>query len=154
MAAPGFFERGGSWVIAQSVLMVAVLAAGPIWPGESNPRTTVVATVLLLLGGTVGTWGALVLRGNRTIFPRPNAGSSLVQTGVYRWIRHPLYFSVITLAAAWATFWASWATAGIALGLGVLLLFKAAREERWLLEHFPGYAAYRQRTWRLVPGLF
>lgn len=154
MAVPGFFERGGAWVIAQSVLMLAVLVAGPVWSGDPGPWSGTVAGVLLLLGGAVGTWGALLLRGNRTIFPRPNAGSSLVQTGVYRWIRHPLYFSVITLSLAWAVFWASWTTATLAGGLSLLLLFKAAREERWLVEHFPDYADYRRRTWRLIPGLY
>jgi len=31
---------------------------------------------------------------------------------------------------------------------------KSRREERWLEERYPGYAAYRARTRRLIPGLY
>jgi protein-S-isoprenylcysteine O-methyltransferase Ste14 len=38
--------------------------------------------------------------------------------------------------------------------LGLWLDAKARREERWLVDAFPGYAAYRRRTHRFVPGIY
>lgn len=151
---PGFIDRGGRWVIGQCALMLAVAGAGPLWPGELTGRARWLAGLLLVVGGVIGTSGAVGLRKNRTIFPRPNEDSHLVRTGVYRWVRHPLYASVIALSAAWATFWASWPAAVAGLGLAAFLCFKAAREERWLVAKFPEYEEYRRRTKRLIPGLF
>ena len=150
---PGFFDRGGWWVIGQSILMLAVTAAGPLWPGVPGRSAVWLAGLVFLFGAVVGTSGVVVLRGNRTIYPRPNAGSQLVQSGIYRWIRHPLYTSVMALSAAWAVVWASWPAAATALTLAVFLGFKAAREERWLTETFPEYEAYRRRTKRFLPGV-
>jgi len=38
--------------------------------------------------------------------------------------------------------------------LAVFADLKSRREEAWLAEQFAGYAAYRQRTRRLVPLLY
>ncbi len=45
---------------------------------------------------------------------------------------------------------------GVALWLALLavLIAKASLEEQWLLKHYPHYANYRLRTWRLVPWIF
>ena len=46
----------------------------------------------------------------------------------------------------------------IALLLAAVLLgffdLKSRREELWLADRYPGYAAYRGRTRRLIPGLY
>ena len=38
--------------------------------------------------------------------------------------------------------------------LGLLFDAKSRREEAWLTERLPGYAAYRARTRKFVPGLY
>ncbi|MBE7500425.1 MAG: isoprenylcysteine carboxylmethyltransferase family protein [Verrucomicrobiales bacterium] len=153
--AGGFYERGGGWVLTQSALMVLVLVGGPLTPGASAEglRLTL-AAALLLAGAGFGIGGAWVLGRNRTIFPRPNAGSRLVTGGIYRWVRHPLYASLMFLSFAWALYWSSWPTALAALVLTVFLRAKAAREEAWLREHFPGYADYAGRVRRFFPGVW
>jgi protein-S-isoprenylcysteine O-methyltransferase Ste14 len=153
--AGGFYERGGSWVLAQSALMGIVLVAGPLTPG-ATPRMwqQTLAAVLLLAGAGLGLGGAWVLGRNRTIFPRPNAGSRLATAGIFRWVRHPLYASLMCLSLAWALYWSSWPTALAGLVLTVFLRAKAAREEVWLREHFPGYAGYARRVRRFVPGVW
>jgi protein-S-isoprenylcysteine O-methyltransferase Ste14 len=35
-----------------------------------------------------------------------------------------------------------------------MLVTKATVEERWMLAAHPGYAAYRERTRRFLPGIF
>ena len=40
-----------------------------------------------------------------------------------------------------------------AIALGAVLATKATFEERWMLAAHPEYAAYRNRTWRFLPGL-
>ena len=151
----GFRERGGAWVLVQVALMLLVLAFGPLFPGNpSGGWQRALAVLLTLAGAGFGLGGVWVLGRNRTIFPRPNAGSQLVEHGVYRVVRHPLYTSLILLAAAWAIGWASWPVAGAGLVLAAFLDRKSRREEAWLRARFPRYPDYARRVRRLIPGVY
>lgn len=150
-----FFTRGGGWVLGQSVLMLLVLALGPLFPGRPRPGgLTLLAGVGLVLGAVFGIGGAWVLGRNRTIFPRPNAGSQLVRHGVYRWVRHPLYTSLMLLSLGWAAWWASGPALLAGGALAVFLDRKARREEAWLRTAFPEYADYARQVRRFVPGIY
>lgn len=110
---------------------------------------------LWLASVLVGLWTLSANRiGNFNIRPEPKSDGRLVQHGPYRWVRHPMYLSVLLLAAGAAT----WLMAAVAWVLWALLLSvlttKAGLEERWLLQRYPDYADYRQRTWRLLPGVY
>jgi len=148
----GFLERGGGWVVAQSVLMVLVLALGPAFPGGWPPvMRQAITGILFGLGLLFAVGGVSVLGRNRTIFPRPGADSCLIQNGVYRVVRHPVYTGVALLATAWAVGWGSWPTGFAALALFVFLCLKSVREEVWLRGRFPEYADYARRVRRIVP---
>jgi len=69
-------------------------------------------------------------------------------------LRHPLYSSLMFASAGWALVWSSAVALAAALTLAVLLDAKARVEERWLLERFPGYAAYAGRVRRLLPWIY
>jgi protein-S-isoprenylcysteine O-methyltransferase Ste14 len=51
-----------------------------------------------------------------------------------------------------------WHTNLLGVGLAaVLFIFfdlKSRREERWLMEAYPGYAKYRQRVRKLIPFVY
>jgi protein-S-isoprenylcysteine O-methyltransferase Ste14 len=82
--------------------------------------------------------------------------STLVTVGAYRWIRHPLYASL--LALVWCAYLKNpFAIAGIVLALCAsgFLIATAVAEERENLASFGAvYAAYMKRTRRFVPSLF
>jgi protein-S-isoprenylcysteine O-methyltransferase Ste14 len=82
--------------------------------------------------------------------------TTLVRVGAYRWIRHPLYASL--LALAWGAYLKSPLGAGsIALTLGAsgFLIATAIAEERENLLRFgASYADYMKRTRRFVPFVF
>lgn len=82
--------------------------------------------------------------------------TTLVTVGAYRWIRHPLYASL--LAVVWCTYLKDPAGAGsIALTVGAsgFLLATAMAEERENLNRFGAeYADYMRRTRRFIPFLF
>ena len=69
-------------------------------------------------------------------------------------MRHPIYGGIIVGAAGYGLVMASpLALVGAAVLLGFFRL-KSAREELWLEARYPGYAAYRARTRRLVPFVY
>ena len=79
----------------------------------------------------------------------------LVTTGVYRYIRHPLYSSLLFLA--WGAFLKAPGWIGAALACtATLFLVVTARIEEAENAHFfgPAYEVYRKRTKMFVPFLF
>jgi protein-S-isoprenylcysteine O-methyltransferase Ste14 len=148
----GFIQRGGLWVVAQSVLTVAALLLAPLFRGQwDNVVTTGVGGVLFGIGGWVGIAGVRALGRNRTAYPQPLAEAELVQSGIYARVRHPLYSSLMFVSFGWALGWASGAGLAAASALTVLLHGKATREEHWLRTRYPDYRAYEQRVNRFVP---
>lgn len=77
----------------------------------------------------------------------------LVETGPYRWVRHPLYASGILLVAALGLIASSWALLALAPLFALLVrLVIVPCEERQLVERFGRrYEAYRRRTGALLP---
>jgi protein-S-isoprenylcysteine O-methyltransferase Ste14 len=79
----------------------------------------------------------------------------LVTSGVYRWVRHPLYASGVL--AAWGAFFkgASWTSAALARAATLLFAATARAEEDEDAEKFGvAYAEYVRRTWRFIPFVF
>ena len=92
--------------------------------------------------------------GNFNIRPTPMVWGVLVTTGPYRWIRHPMYISVLLGAAALA--WMSNPLLGRVswTALALVLLVKSVLEERWMKHEHPGYARYVLESKRFIPWIF
>ena len=149
-----FGHRLGTVLVALQFALLAALAilALPVLLSGQAPAG---AWFLAGAGALLGLWALSSNRpGNFNIRPMPREGGSLVQRGPYRWVRHPMYTSVLGagLACAWAgqSVWAWLSLAALALVLAV----KAHYEEQWMLAAHSGYAAYRVRTWRVLPGVY
>ena len=142
-------------VVLQFALIAALCApfAGDLLSGGTPGWSW--SWIPVILGLALGAWALFCNRpGNFNIRPTPRVGGQLVQSGPYRWIRHPMYSAVLLVAAGCASSGASpWAALELAL-LAAVLAVKATLEERWMLAEHPGYAEYRLRSWRFVPGLF
>jgi protein-S-isoprenylcysteine O-methyltransferase Ste14 len=150
-----FLQRGGLWVLGQSVLLGAVLAGGILCRNQWQSLTvTLCGAFLLLIAAGCGWAGAVSLGRNLTPFPKPAASSNLVQTGIYGFIRHPLYTAVICGAVGWALVWRSWPALVAAMALAPLFDAKARLEERWLRRQFPEYAGYERQVRRFVPWIY
>jgi protein-S-isoprenylcysteine O-methyltransferase Ste14 len=152
---PSLGPRGEGWVLMQGVLFVVVGAAGwslgPDWSGP--PRLVGVAVGIALIAGGLALAGRGVvdLGSAMTPVPKPREDARLVDTGVYRVVRHPIYGGVMLVASGWAIARASVVAVAFAGVLAVFLLLKSTREEAWLSQRYPDYAAYRARTRRLIP---
>lgn len=106
----------------------------------------------------IGVWALLSafreLGPNMTPLPRPIDGGSLVRHGIYARIRHPIYAGLMLASIGWATATRSVPAFAAAVALCLFMDVKARREEAWLLERYPEYAAYRLHTRRFLPGVY
>ena len=152
---PSFIDRGGLWVLCQSALLFTVFCFGFCARGnwEVFPLR-ITGVILLLVAAWCGIAGTVVLGRNLTPFPRPAPNGRIVQHGIYRLIRHPLYTSVILAGFGWALVWLSWPSAIAAAVLVPLLHAKSQREEFLLRGKFPEYREYEARTRRFIPWIY
>lgn len=83
-------------------------------------------------------------------------GHRLVTTGVYGWVRHPLYLGYVGLLIGLPLSFGSLGALAIAICLGLPALALRIRvEEKSLARWFgPEYREYQQRTKRMIPGVW
>lgn len=140
-------DRGGGWVLAQTVLvvlMVVLVFLPPYWPRQSS----FVGIPLAAVGALGFIWAARSLGKSLTPYPRPRESGELIVTGPYRFIRHPIYVAGFLFFLGVGLSSSLPATLG-AIALGALWWRKAAVEEAHLAARFPEYADYRTRVRRL-----
>jgi protein-S-isoprenylcysteine O-methyltransferase Ste14 len=80
----------------------------------------------------------------------------LVDSGPYRWVRHPTYAGLLLVALGTALAFESPVALAVTLLVWLpITLARIEREERILASRFgAAYDAFRRRTWRLLPGLY
>src|SRR5262249_25716247 len=106
-------------------------------------------------GGALRIWPVHVLGHRFSGLVAIQPGHTLVTTGIYGVIRNPSYLGLLINAVGWALAFRS----GVGLLLTALiippLLAPIFSEEALLQATFGDeYAAYRNRTARLIPGVF
>jgi protein-S-isoprenylcysteine O-methyltransferase Ste14 len=148
--------RGGGWVVAQFVLMAAVLGAGllpPAWPPGAQRALTIVGAVLAAAGIVFAVWAGRTLGRSLTPFPKP-VPAGLVTAGPFALVRHPIYTGGIGFFVGYSLLTAVPALALTAC-LSILWALKLRVEERLLATVYADYPAYcgRVRS-RLVPFLY
>jgi protein-S-isoprenylcysteine O-methyltransferase Ste14 len=151
----GFWERGGIWVVCQTVLLSGMVVLSLAYRAESRHLGLfLLGIAFLVFGAGFCLAGALAMRKNLTPFPKPLPQAQLVRHGIYAHVRHPIYTSVLFGAIGWSLLWQSRLAFIIALSLIPFFTAKARREEHWLRNRFPEYAVYAEDTWRFLPWIF
>lgn len=151
----------GEWYLAVQASLFLLLAFGPHSgrgvPAWSAPYTwigTLGGGILLGAGTILAATGAVCLGKNLTPLPCPKENATLIITGAYRFVRHPIYSGITLIAFGWGMWLNSWLTVGYALLLFAFFDIKSRHEERLLAEKFPEYDAYRKRVRRLIPFVY
>lgn len=159
--APWWKGVRGEWYVVVQFVLLAVIVVGPRswngWPKMEFPGgdgVRFLGVALLIGGGVLAAAGVLEVGRALTPLPSPAAHAVLRETGVYRFVRHPMYAGVLAAALGWALVRRGWLTLVYVLVAWVFLELKIRREEKWLVERFPGYAGYRRRVRKLVPYLY
>ena len=83
---------------------------------------------------------------NLSPFPRPINNSNLVTTGIYRFTRHPMYYSLIFISFGFFITKLSIYYLFLSISLGLIIKFKIALEEQYLDNKFKNYLLYKNEV--------
>ena len=83
---------------------------------------------------------------NLSPFPRPRDNSNLVSTGIYRFTRHPMYYSLIFVSFGVFIIKLSIYYLFLSISLGLIIKFKIALEEQYLNKKFKNYLLYKNEV--------
>lgn len=122
-----------------------------------SPSLAQFVALALLVGGLAVRWAAILTLGRFfTVDVAIQSDHAVVQTGLYRFMRHPSYTGLMIAFLGCGVLFVNWLSLVVLLVPVTLgLLRRVAREERALLDSLgPAYADYCARTKRFVPGLF
>ena len=152
------FKRGAWYVVVQGIL-IGLILFGP--QGFFLIKSESIAIILQSCGIAIGLLACVImliaainLGKNLTPLPHPKDNSELIQTGLYQYVRHPIYFGVLLAALAWLLIFPRIYVLVYSICLFLLFDIKARREEVWLAERFPIYKDYQARVKKLIPGIF
>jgi protein-S-isoprenylcysteine O-methyltransferase Ste14 len=158
---PWWKNTRGEWYVIVQTMLFSLIAFGPDWIGLRLDLPETARMIAQALGAILGGAGLLLalaglfwLGNNLSPLPHPKDDATLVQTGAYRVVRHPIYSGLIIGATGWGLINISVMTLIYALILFVFFDVKSRREERWLSQKFPEYAAYRRRVRKLIPFIY
>jgi protein-S-isoprenylcysteine O-methyltransferase Ste14 len=139
------------YITAALFVLICAPIENALWPREvpfiQEISGAVIGLVGLILGGL--SYGALGR--NFRVFAAPRRSGSLVTTGVYSKVRHPMYTAVIMTIGGYALAFGSMISLPMWIACTVFYIIKAIKEEPLLVAHYPDYEAYRKRTWMFIP---
>lgn len=147
-------SRNRVYTLAMVAVLLFILVQPLAWPQLGldidawwGPLIQVVGVVLIFLGLALHWWARTHLcefYAERS--SDIQAGQHVVDSGPYRYVRHPIYSSYFVIAIGFAL--VNPALPTLLLLAYTLVDFSLApiREERLLVKNVPGYAEYRDRT--------
>src|SRR5262249_13385782 len=146
--------RGKMWFGVQFALFGAILLAPlfgragfPLWLRASG-------AVTMVCGAIIAVRGYQTLGGSHSPWTNPIEGGHFVSTGIYSYVRHPIYSGWIVGTFGLELLARSLVGIGIAVALLVFYDLKSREEEKWLIVQYTDYSAYMMRVKRFVPHLY
>jgi protein-S-isoprenylcysteine O-methyltransferase Ste14 len=145
------FYRFFAWEIIFGALLLNL----PDWFKHPFTWYQVISWILLLTSLIPVTYGVILLRKVGKPSDELEATTKMVTTGIYKFIRHPLYASLIYLA--WGIFFKSPSILdGCLAVVTTAFLYATARsdEAECLIKFGPAYSSYMKVTKRFIPYLY
>jgi protein-S-isoprenylcysteine O-methyltransferase Ste14 len=101
----------------------------------------------------------LTFRANPYLSPavriQTERGQTVITTGPYRYVRHPMYVAAIIFMAGTSLLLGSWYGLLMGLFFTLAMAYRALQEERVLKAELPGYAEYMAKVkYRFLPHVW
>lgn len=116
---------------------------------------TQILGIILMLAGVIG-YGVSIfhLRANWTIPAAIREGHTLIVTGSYRYVRHPMYFFMLLIILGSGFLISDYLIVLYVPVIFLIYYWRASKEEELLSEEFKGYKEYQKNTKMIIPNVF
>lgn len=142
--------------MSSSILLVIIQVSCIIFLGVTG--TIIPAKLILLIPEILflifGIWGMAELKFRFNIFPELLKNSTLVTSGPFRIVRHPIYTAGVFISLIWIMNEFSISRFAVWIVLVIILNIKIIFEEKILSKEFPGYNEYKIKTYKLIPYIY
>jgi len=148
------------WIVIQGI-GIGIIGFGPVRVELESGSTKAIVegiAVALLMGEAIGLFNSSsrAMGKNWALVARTRADHTLVQTGPFAWVRHPIYVALFLYMLAMAVAFGH--ARNLIVGLPIYLIatwMRVSHEERLLRTQFgAAYDDYAARVKRFVPGVF
>jgi len=113
---------------------------------QVNPFSYLVGFLIIIISFIILLVSIKDLGRNLSPFPRPIKNSNLVTKGIYRFIRHPMYYSLILISFGVFIIKLSIYYLFLSISLSLIIKFKIALEEQYLNNKFKNYFLYKNKV--------
>ena len=113
---------------------------------EVSPLTYLVGFLIIIFAFIILLVAIKDLGRNLSPFPRPIKNSNLVTTGIYRFTRHPMYYSLIFISLGVFISKLTIYYLFLLISLVLIIKFKIALEEQYLNNKFKNYFLYKNEV--------
>ena len=113
---------------------------------QVSPLSFLVGFLIIIIGSIILIVAIKDLGRNLSPFPRPINNSNLVTTGIYRFMRHPMYYSLIFISFGVFLTKLSFYYLFLSISLGLIIKFKIDLEEQYLNNKFKNYLLYKNEV--------
>ena len=86
------------------------------------------------------------LGSNLSPFPKPIVNGNLITSGIYRFIRHPMYYSLILISFGFFITKLSFYHLCLTISLALIIKFKIILEEKYLNKKYKNYFLYTDKV--------
>jgi len=124
-------------------------------PLDTQTQYPYVGIFITLVGIVIGLLGIYEHKsGNFNIRPDIKENCELVTTGIYAYIRHPMYLSVLLGMLGIAIIYFTYYEFALYILLFMVMIIKMFYEESLWKCHNPAYSEYIKKTKRFLPFIF
>ncbi len=142
-----------TFVILQFLLFWAYLYEIPIIQFEIPYSFKPIGIISIGIGCLLLLIAVLQLNKNLSPFPTPKSGSELITSGLYKYIRHPIYSGILGVLFGYAIYSKGGDKLIVFLLLYLLFFLKSLYEEKRLTLIFENYQDYKKKTGRFLPKI-
>lgn len=114
-------------------------------------RLETIGIICLVIGLFGILLSAITIRSSLTALPLPKDNGKFSRTGLYKYVRHPMYTSVVLFSLGIAIYDGSIVKYILVICLCILFIYKSKYEEHYLRLKYPGYSDYAKNTPRFIP---
>ena len=113
---------------------------------QGNTILSLLGLIIIIISSIIILLAIKDLGSNLSPFPSPKTNGRLITSGIYRFIRHPMYYSLILISLGVFIVNSSFYYLCLTISLTLVIKFKITLEEKYLKNKFKNYFLYKNKV--------